>query len=335
MEEESFSRTRTDVRRCSRCGRESATAEDMRSAPRARLEGLCFRRHCPRDSEVDEDCRRAAGLAGPPIPAGYRVVNHDWPAGSGPYLERDETDQEEQVSDAMDPRHADPEGWERRHAMRTPKAPIGLNDPIPDDVLAAMAEGTPTVDVVVPAQGSMRVVQVAAPNDLVLESPDRLAYLAGAGPSTPSDRGREAIRQGESEAAVRPDGMIDVQVRSVKPVRQVVSVSPADAAVRLDPRRLGYLAGIPQDGSRTELSEAPVESENRLVAEQAPPQANSSPAVWSLVMRDMVDRDVAGAQKYGVRLQPNNGRDALVDAYQEALDLVVYLRQSIYERDGK
>lgn len=29
-----------------------------------------------------------------------------------------------------------------------------------------------------------------------------------------------------------------------------------------------------------------------------------------------------------------NGRDALLDAYQEALDLVVYLRQVIYERDN-
>lgn len=38
-----------------------------------------------------------------------------------------------------------------------------------------------------------------------------------------------------------------------------------------------------------------------------------------------------GLKKYGTVLQPNNGRDALVDAYQEALDLVVYLRQRIEE----
>jgi hypothetical protein len=47
----------------------------------------------------------------------------------------------------------------------------------------------------------------------------------------------------------------------------------------------------------------------------------------------MKDRDVTGAAKYGTRLQPFNGRDSLVDAYQEALDLVVYLRQRI-EEDG-
>ena len=39
--------------------------------------------------------------------------------------------------------------------------------------------------------------------------------------------------------------------------------------------------------------------------------------------------------KYGVGLQPHNGRDVLRDAYEEALDLCVYLRQAIFERDGK
>ena len=64
------------------------------------------------------------------------------------------------------------------------------------------------------------------------------------------------------------------------------------------------------------------------------PIRSENPAVWSLVIRDMADRDAEGAEKYGTRLQPGNGRDALVDAYQEALDLVVYLRQSIWERDN-
>lgn len=66
----------------------------------------------------------------------------------------------------------------------------------------------------------------------------------------------------------------------------------------------------------------------------APRPCPAAPAAWSLVMRDMADRDVFGATKYGVRLQPGNGRDALKDAYQEALDLAVYLRTAIYERDG-
>lgn len=70
-------------------------------------------------------------------------------------------------------------------------------------------------------------------------------------------------------------------------------------------------------------------------AKKPPPSPSSAPAVWDLVEADMRERDRIGSQKYGTRLQPHNGRDALVDAYQEALDLVVYLRQAIYERDGR
>jgi hypothetical protein len=68
---------------------------------------------------------------------------------------------------------------------------------------------------------------------------------------------------------------------------------------------------------------------------QPPPLPSRRPAVWDLVMRDMRDRDEVGRAKYGMRLQPFNGRDALVDLYQELLDAVVYLRQEIYERDSK
>jgi hypothetical protein len=69
--------------------------------------------------------------------------------------------------------------------------------------------------------------------------------------------------------------------------------------------------------------------------EQPAPIPNAAPAVWDLVVADMRARDAAGLAKYGTRLQPHNGRDALLDAYQEALDLAVYLRTAIYERDGR
>lgn len=68
---------------------------------------------------------------------------------------------------------------------------------------------------------------------------------------------------------------------------------------------------------------------------QPPPRANDYPALWSLIRDDMTLRDRMGAKKYGTRLQPHNGRDFLRDAYEEALDLVVYLRGAIFERDGK
>ena len=52
------------------------------------------------------------------------------------------------------------------------------------------------------------------------------------------------------------------------------------------------------------------------------------------MIEDMKERNRVGTLRYGTPLQVHNGRDALVDAYQEALDLVVYLRQEIEERSS-
>ncbi len=65
-----------------------------------------------------------------------------------------------------------------------------------------------------------------------------------------------------------------------------------------------------------------------------PPPKPSSGDLWLLVIEDMKHRRRVGIERYGTPLQPGNGRDALVDAYQEALDLAVYLRQAIEERDN-
>lgn len=67
--------------------------------------------------------------------------------------------------------------------------------------------------------------------------------------------------------------------------------------------------------------------------EQPSPVVGNSPPIWHVVIGDMLARDATGVAKYGTHLEANNGRDALTDAYQEALDLVVYLRQAIWERD--
>jgi hypothetical protein len=56
------------------------------------------------------------------------------------------------------------------------------------------------------------------------------------------------------------------------------------------------------------------------------------PVTWELVIADMRERDQIGRQKYGTPLQPRNGRDSLIDAYQECLDLCVYLRNEIETR---
>jgi len=58
------------------------------------------------------------------------------------------------------------------------------------------------------------------------------------------------------------------------------------------------------------------------------PHAAGAPALRA----DLADRKQVGLERYGTTLQAGNGRNALVDAYQEALDLLVYLRQAMTER---
>lgn len=53
--------------------------------------------------------------------------------------------------------------------------------------------------------------------------------------------------------------------------------------------------------------------------------------VAQLVHEDLEDRVEEGREQYGERLQAGNGRNALVDAYEEALDLALYLRQQLAE----
>lgn len=55
--------------------------------------------------------------------------------------------------------------------------------------------------------------------------------------------------------------------------------------------------------------------------------------VAAIVHADIEARVTKGADEYGERLTTHNGRDALWDAYEEALDLCLYLRQAILERD--
>lgn len=45
----------------------------------------------------------------------------------------------------------------------------------------------------------------------------------------------------------------------------------------------------------------------------------------SVVMRLIAARRELGIRRYGQALQPSNGRDSLWDAFEEALDLTVYL----------
>lgn len=71
------------------------------------------------------------------------------------------------------------------------------------------------------------------------------------------------------------------------------------------------------------------------VAIPQPPPAEGRWDVADYVLQDVVARVDLGLERYGTKLQTHNGRDALWDAYQEAIDLCMYLRQAILEREGE
>jgi hypothetical protein len=78
---------------------------------------------------------------------------------------------------------------------------------------------------------------------------------------------------------------------------------------------------------------------------QPAPKKTDTPAVWPIVIARvraghyggvymtetlavaMAERDRIGRERYGVGLQVENGRDALRDALEEALDLCAYTAQ--------
>jgi len=66
--------------------------------------------------------------------------------------------------------------------------------------------------------------------------------------------------------------------------------------------------------------------------DQQLPVVNDRPFVQDLVIADIEERKQHGIRKYGTALQSGNGRDMLLDAYEEALDLAIYLRGALDER---
>lgn len=69
-----------------------------------------------------------------------------------------------------------------------------------------------------------------------------------------------------------------------------------------------------------------------ILEEQPMPTQGSGRAIVDMVVEDLAQRRAKGIETYGEPLRANNGRDALWDAYEEALDLCCYLKQTLEER---
>ena len=84
---------------------------------------------------------------------------------------------------------------------------------------------------------------------------------------------------------------------------------------------------------RTEQAEFEpfVSVEDAATAKQSAPKGSGNP-ILGMVLADLTNRALEGKEKYGEPLLAHNGRNPLWDAYQEALDLAMYLRQAIEEQ---
>jgi hypothetical protein len=79
----------------------------------------------------------------------------------------------------------------------------------------------------------------------------------------------------------------------------------------------------------------PAEPTKQREGDQPLPTPNDHPPIQLMVMTDIGDRMDLGIERYGTLLQPHNGRDMLLDLYEELIDACIYVRGALYERDGK
>lgn len=106
--------------------------------------------------------------------------------------------------------------------------------------------------------------------------------------------------------------------------------------VSWDKAREKWVAQHTLDGQHYYLGRYDSEEEAALAAlrwrRQNMPFAVEDRTVMEFVRADVIQRMEIGKQRYGTPLQTFNGRDGLLDAFEEALDLAIYLRQVVLER---
>jgi hypothetical protein len=74
-----------------------------------------------------------------------------------------------------------------------------------------------------------------------------------------------------------------------------------------------------------------MKNKHQMAASPQPAPKHGKRVIVDEVIEDLKARKDFGIDKYGTPLMSNNGRNALVDAYQEALDLCCYLKQALVE----
>ena len=147
-------------------------------------------------------------------------------------------------------------------------------------------------------------------------------------------------RIAELEAMVIDDSWGELQAEGIRARKDAITWLREEAKeLRKAERNAAELEEklrIEDSKNAKEMFDERVAAEKRLyqpVSTLDQPQPSGAGAdIAERVMADIEARAQTGFRRYGERLRPHNGRDALVDAYQEALDLAMYLRQAIEER---
>ena len=145
--------------------------------------------------------------------------------------------------------------------------------------------------------------------------------FGGSGPTT--FKWNENCVPGKHEFSRHRD---DEKVRTPK---AVCGCNVYEVCERCDPETHAILTGqraekVRSEGLRTREGDQPL-----------PLRRDDLPAIQDLVIAEIEARKAVGLKRYGQLLKAHDGRDALQDAYEEAMDLTIYLRKCIYERDGK
>lgn len=98
-------------------------------------------------------------------------------------------------------------------------------------------------------------------------------------------------------------------------------------------RRIRYMGAYWEHiGERPRHQAYPIRRSEAFVNEPMP-KGEGQP-VLPHVLKDLQARAQMGLVKYGTLLRIDNGRNADMDAYQGALDLVMYLKQRLLERSS-
>ena len=112
------------------------------------------------------------------------------------------------------------------------------------------------------------------------------------------------------------------ECEKVKQFEPFVSVEDAKIAIMQSDGDVKHFGGI--------IGRSLLLEEDAATAKQPAPKGSGNP-ILGMVLADLTNRALEGKEKYGEPLLAHNGRNPLWDAYQEALDLAMYLRQAIEE----